>query len=232
MKSNIYGYQKGTARIVGILYIIGTAAGILSVPFLTVTNAQEPLAKIAEHPNSLVTGAVLELVMGFALALIPAFMFPILKKHSEAAGVGYIIFRGALETCTYMISAVCFLALSLLGAAYKSGGDTAQLLSAGAALKAITDSSVTAFVFGTGALIFYTALYKYKLIPRWLSCFGIIAILLHIASGALVLFGLQKNFDPGSLMMNLPIAVQEMILAVWLIIKGFRCEDKSAAVTA
>jgi DMSO reductase anchor subunit len=85
---------------------------------------------------------------------------------------------------------------------------------------------VTAFVFGIGAIIFYSALYKYKLIPRWISGFGIIAILLHIISGVLVLFGLQENFDTSSFIMNLPIAVQEMVMAVWLIIKGFNCENK------
>jgi len=43
----------------------------------------------------------------------------------------------------------------------------------------------------------------------------------------LVLFGLQENFDTGSLIMNLPIAVQEMVMATWLIIKGFNCENKT-----
>jgi hypothetical protein len=219
---NEHNYKK-TARIVGILYIIGTVAGILSVPFLNAVKSADYLAEIAGNPNALVIGAVLELVMGFALAMIPVFMLPILRKHSEVAGVGYVIFRGALETCSYIIQAVCFLALSSLGAAYAASGQgAAQLLGSGAALKAITDSSVTAFVFGAGALIFYTALYKYKLLPRWLSCFGIIAILLHIASGMLVLFGVQENFDTGNLVMNLPIAVQEMVMAVWLIVKGFR----------
>jgi hypothetical protein len=74
-------------------------------------------------------------------------------------------------------------------------------------------------------LILYTAFYKYRLIPRWISCFGLIAILLHIVSGVLVLFGLQEPFDTGSMIMNLPIAVQEMVMAVWLIIKGFTNQE-------
>jgi len=210
------GNRKKNARTIGILYIIGTAAGILSVPFLK-----------AENPSSLTMGAILELVMGIALAMIPAFVYPVLKAYSQAAGMGYVVFRGALETCTYIMKAACILALSSLGAVYAAGGQgAAQLTGAGAALKALADSSVTVFFFGAGALIFYTALYKYRLIPRWISGFGIAAVLLHIASGSLVLLGLQENFDIGSLMMNLPIAVQEMMMAVWLITKGFRCEDK------
>ena len=227
MKKEIYGY-KGTARIVGSLYIIGTLAGTFSTPFLKVRNGPDYLVKIAENPNSLLIGAILILVMGFALALIPAIMFPILKKYNEALGVGYIVFRGALETCSYMINAVCCMALSSIGAAYAAG--TRDLLNAGAALKAVSDSSVTAFVFGAGAFIFYFALYKYRLIPKWLSGFGLAAVLLHIVSGVLVLFGLQENFDAGSLLMNLPIAAQEMIMAVWLIVKGFRTDETEQCI--
>ena len=220
-----FNYLKN-ARIIGILYIIGTAAGILSVPFISIKNSPDYLIEIAGNPNALIIGAILELVMGFALAMIPAFMFPILKKYNEVLGVGYIIFRSALETCTYIIQAVCMLALSLLGAAYAAGTlDAVQLIGAGASLRAITDSSVNVFVFSTGALILYSAFYIYRLIPRWISGFGIIAVFLHIASGVLVLFGFQENFDKGSLIMNLPIAVQEMIMAVWLIIKGFRTAE-------
>ncbi|MCL1895617.1 MAG: DUF4386 domain-containing protein [Clostridiales bacterium] len=221
LTNNTYGY-KGTARIVGILYIIGTLAGALSASFLSVRNEPDYLAKIAGSPGSLVTGAILVLAMGFALALIPVFMFPVLRKHSEAAALGYLVFRGALETCTYIISVVCYLGLASLGMAYAAGTDPAQLLGAGGALNAVVDSSVTAFAFGAGALIFYTALFRYRLIPRWLSGFGIIAVLLHVASGVLVLLGMQENFDTGSLAMNMPIAVQEMVLAVWLIAKGIR----------
>ena len=216
-----YGY-KGTARIIGILYIIGTAAGVLSASFLGIRNEPDYLAKIADNPNSLLIGAILTLVMGFALAMVPVFMFPILRKYNEAAGIGYIVFRGALETCTYVISAVCCLALSSLGMAYAAGENTVQLFGASEAVRAISNSSAGAFVFGVGALIFYTTLYKYKLIPKWISGVGLIAVLLHIASGVLVLYGLQENFDTGSLAMNLPIAVQEMVMAVWLIIKGFQ----------
>jgi hypothetical protein len=226
MKTKTFGY-KGTARIVGILYIIGTVAGILSASFLGIRNEPDYLAKIAENPNSLIIGATFVLIMGFALAMIPVFLYPVLKKHNEAAGVGYIIFRGGLETCTNIINVICYLALASLGAAYAAGADIAQLLSAGTALKAIITPSINTFAFGIGALILYTALYKYKLIPKWISVFGLIAILLHIASGGLVLFGLQEPFDTGSIIMNLPIAVQEMIMAVWLIIKGFNCGHKT-----
>ena len=219
----MYGYKK-TARIVGVLYIIGTVAGIASVPFLSIRNASNYLVEIANSPNTLVFGAILELVMGFALAMIPVFMFPILRIRNEVVGVGYIVFRGALETFTYIIQAICFLALSSLATAYAAGGiqNAENFHIIGKLLQDIIELPMGMFVFGTGALIFYFALYKYRLVPKWLSVFGIIAILLHIVSGFMVLYGLQVSFDTSSLIMNLPIALQEMVLAIWFIVKGFR----------
>jgi len=219
----MYGYKK-TARIVGVLYIIGTVAGIASVPFLSIRNASNYLVEIANSPNTLVFGAILELVMGFALAMIPVFMFPILRIRNEVVGVGYIVFRGALETFTYIIQAICFLALSSLATGYAAGGiqNAENFHIIGKLLQDIIELPMGMFVFGTGALIFYFALYKYRLVPKWLSAFGIIAILLHIVSGFMVLYGLQISFDTSSLIMNLPIALQEMVLAVWFIVKGFR----------
>ena len=226
MESKTCDY-KGIARIVGILYIIGTLAGALSAQFLKVKDMPDYLTQIAINPAYFLTGAVLTLVMGFALAMIPVFMFPILKQYSEAAAIGYVVFRGALETFTYIISAICYIALSSLGMAFAEAGtqETTYYLCTGEPLKAIIDTPVTAFVFGAGALILYTTLCKYRLIPRWISGFGIVGAMLHIASGALVLLGLQETFDAGSLAMNLPIAVQEMLMAVWLIIKGFQVTE-------
>ena len=215
---------KKTARIVGILYIIGTIAGTMSVRFLSAGNAQDYLVEIAKNPHSLLIGSLLELVMGFALAMIPAFMFPVLKKYNEVLSLGYIIFRGALETFTYIVKVICFLSLMSLSVEYVATGlqNVSYFQTLGMMLKEIIDIPLTAFVFGAGALMFYTVLYKSMIIPRWISGFGLVAIILHITSGVLVLLGLQENFDTVSLIMNLPIALQEMIMAVWFIVKGFR----------
>ena len=75
--------------------------------------------------------------------------------------------------------------------------------------------------FGLGAFMYYWVLYRSRLVPRWLSGWGIVGITLVIASGLLVMFGLAAPLSMPQVVLALPIAVQEMVLAVWLIAKGF-----------
>jgi hypothetical protein len=76
-------------------------------------------------------------------------------------------------------------------------------------------------VFGLGALMLYAALYQSQLIPRWLSGWGFIGAVLHLAAGVFVMFGWLTNIPALGILWDLPIAVQEMVMAVWLIVKGF-----------
>ena len=76
-------------------------------------------------------------------------------------------------------------------------------------------------VFCLGALMLYYLLYESKLIPRWLSVWGLIGAPIMLAAGLLPLL---INEDPTSMLsmaLNFPLALQEIVLAVWLIVKGF-----------
>jgi len=78
---------------------------------------------------------------------------------------------------------------------------------------------VAPIVFSIGSLMFYYLLYKSKLLPRWLSGWGLIGATLFLASAFLPLF----SYVPSSTLvfLHLPGAVNQMVLAVWLIVKGF-----------
>jgi len=218
--------EKKTARIVGVLFIIGTVAGILSVVFTSsILNAPDYLMKVSANENKIIIGALFVLVMGFALAMVPVMMFPIFKKHNEALALGYVVFRGALETVTYIASVICWLFLLILSQEYVKAGtpDASHFQTLGALLLKGNDSisTILVIVFSLGALMLYYLFYQSKLIPRWISGWGFIAILLHLVTGFLILFHLQSPFSTLNIVMNLPIFLQEMVMAVWLIVKGF-----------
>ena len=217
--------DKKTPRIVGVLYIIGTVAGILSLVLTgPVRNAQDYGISIPAGETQLAVGALLVLLMGLALAMVPVFMFPILRIHNEALALGYVVFRGGLEAVTYLAIATSWLLLVPLSQIYARAGalDASNLQAVGTLLlEAQEIGSILTIVFCLGALIFNYLLYQTKLVPRWLSGWGLIAIVPYLAAGLLAMFGIINALSPIYAILNLPLALQEMVLAVWLIVRGF-----------
>jgi hypothetical protein len=101
----------------------------------------------------------------------------------------------------------------------------ALFLSYNSQLLAIRDSiwAGHAYVFISGALVFYYLLYISTLIPRWLSGWGIIASILLLLGNLMEFAGMTP-----SMALYLPIIANEVVLAIWLIVKGF---NQSAFIT-
>jgi len=211
---------RRTAIIVGVLFIIGDIAGVLSyVVTGGLLDGPDALTKIAASQNQLVLGALLVLVMGFALAMVPVAMFPVFKRYNEVLALGCVVFRGALETVAYMASAGTWLLLVELSRehaeAASAGAPHYQTLSSLLlAAHNSTASWFTSIVFCLGSLMFYYLFYQSRLIPRWLSIWGLAGAVLYLATPLLDMFG------HGFGILMLPLAVAEIVLAVWLIAKG------------
>ena len=212
---------RSTAIVVGILYIIGTVSGVLSkVAFSGLFDGPDTLGQVATNANSVRWGALFVLAMGLSLALIPAVLYPILSRLSRPLAVGYVIFRGALETFTYLAIAICSLLLVATAeqATVAGPGAKAQLASLGDLLVTAQDpiiSAVTTITFSIGALMLYYLLYQGRLLPRWLSIWGLLGAVAYFAAGVVAVFTTNPEY------LMLPLAVQEMVMAVWLIAKGF-----------
>lgn len=72
--------NRKTARIVGVLFIIATEAGILSLVFSGSIYDPDYLTKVSANENQVIIGALLVLIMGAAVASIPFMMFPIFRN--------------------------------------------------------------------------------------------------------------------------------------------------------
>jgi hypothetical protein len=223
-KERMMTSDRKTACIVGVLYIAGTVSGALSLIFIDpVRKAQDLLIGAAAGGTPIILGALAMAVMGLALAMIPVLMFPILKKQDEVLALGYVVFRGALETISYLAAAAGWLLLLPLSQAYRAGGpDAGSLRAIGALLLDAKEiGSVGTILFCLGASMFYFLLYRSRLVPRWLSAWGLLAVIPYIAAGVLSLAHLLDPRSMISTVLDVPMAVQEMVLAVWLIARGF-----------
>src|SRR5258705_3317668 len=219
--------NRKTAIIVGVLFIIGTVAGALSVLFTApVLNDPDYLTKLSSNQNQIIVAALLVLMMAFALAMIPVMMFPIFRKYNEVLAVGSIVFRGVLEAVTYIAIVLSWLLLLTLSREYIKAGapDASTFQTLGVLLLKAADwiAQILALVFSLGALAIYYLFYQSKLIPRWLSIWGLIGAILYLAVPLLALFGFVSDI------LMAPLALQEMVLAVWLIVKGLNSSENTS----
>jgi len=213
--------HRGAAIAAGVLYITGTVAGILSKVVLSgVSGADDPVATASANQTAVVTGAVLILVMGLSLAMIPVVLMPVLRPVSEFLAYGYLVIRGAVETACYAVLAAGVLTLVTLGG---FGGPDETWRGLGRVLvDAEAMATVLTLVFCLGAALFYIALFVSRIAPRWISGWGLVGIPFYVAAALLAAFGAIEVNSATQNLLFMPLALQEMVLAVWMIARGFR----------
>lgn len=216
---------RTNAAVAGALYIVGTVAGILSLALSQpLRAAHDPLAGAAAHANQVTGAALCVALMSLALAMVPVVLYPVLKRHSEVLALGYVVFRGALEAVTSLVMPVAWLLLVAMGRSTLPGGGAAAsgyqasgvlLLTAGG------HNALAGIIFCLGALMFYTVLVRSRLVPRWISVWGLAALVPYLAAEFLAMFAVVDPLSSTAALLFIPMAVQEMVMAVWLIVKGF-----------
>ncbi|WP_445475679.1 DUF4386 domain-containing protein [Methanococcoides methylutens] len=210
-----------TARIVGLLFITATVAYSISVILLDpILGASDHLTSASVNENQVLIASFLVLIDAVAVAGIGIMIYPILKKHNEALALGYAGARIA-EGVLFTVNVIAILTLSALSQDFVKAGspDASYYQTFGTVLLAAGD---LAFLFGfavaftISALILNYLLYRSKLVPRWLSGWG------FVGAALLWVYYLLEPLNIDLLgILFIPIAVQEMVFAVWLIVKGF-----------
>ena len=218
--------NKIIARSVGVLFIIATVAAILSVAILDpILKDPDQLLIFSENGFQVIGGVILDLVGAGAFVTLAIVIFPILKKQNESMALGYVIAR-SIEAVPFIIANLSLLAILTVSQenvlALASDGSGFMPNSAG--LLAIYDwgQILGPRIFASlAALPFYILLYQSQLVPRWMSVWGLLGAPLYLASGFLAMFNLVDPYSPILVILFLPAALLEMVLAVWLIVKGF-----------
>ena len=208
------------ATTAGVLFIAATVTSLIATALLgSLLKGPNFLAAVALHQDRLLAAALFQLLAAFTSAAIAVTLYPVLRQHAAATALGSVAFR-LIEGVFYALSAMGTLILvSLSGrlAASASTHASADLI------RDLRDSAGTVGVlaFCTGATLYYLIFYRSQLIPRWLSLWGLAGTVLCLTAGLLVLFQSIAVLSGTQVVLSLPLGVQEMVLAVWLIVKGF-----------
>jgi len=210
----------------GVLFIIYTSVEILSFLFLGPTTATNYLVSVSENAGLVGTGALLLFIGGAAAIGIAISLYPVLKKFNAGLALGAVGFRIS-EGVLHFVSVCGLLSLITLSQQFVKAGapDSSYFQTLGVLIyegHRWVGNVAGLLAFSIGALLYYIIFYRTKLVPRWISVWGLVAAILTMSAFVLTILGL---IAPGSterdVLTALPMLPQEMVLAVWLIVKGF-----------
>ena len=221
-KTNSY---RNNAISAGVLLIIADLVGFMSLPFMAPVNATDYLVSVSTNAILVTTAALLLFIGGVAAIGIAISLYPVLRKHNEGLSLGAVGFR-TVEGVLDFVAVLGLLVLITLSQQFVIAGapDPSYFQTLGVLVVAgfhWASNVVKLLAFSIGGLLYCIIFYRTKLVPRWLSGWGVVAAIFTMLSALLTMFGFMAPFSVEQVILNLPILPQEIILAVWLIVKGF-----------
>lgn len=218
--------HRGTAIVVGVLLIVCSVASILSVvPLGSMLDSPVDLAKLAANDNSVVLAALIDFVAAATGAAIAIALYPVLRRYGPAMAFGAAAAR-VVAAALVLVGTLSLLALLTLAQEYAASGLLANAATDPSVhvLLAVRDwvaNFMVSLPFLLGAGLYYYLMYRSSIVPRWLSVWGLLAVAVSLAATLYSGFTQDFGFSTFSTALNAPIGLQELVLAFWLMAKGF-----------
>ena len=219
--------NRRTAVFVGLLFLTATAAFIFAEAVTSRVLSQPDFLAVASSQTSALATAAVLLFGQFGVVGIAVLLFPLLKRHGEALALGHVAFRITELAASLFYLAVPLLAIELGTGLTDGTVDRAASTSLGALLQAQHSVAILMIYLATGAagICMTTLLFRSRLIPRWLAILGLITYPTLLVGSVLDMFNVVNVTQGIGLLTLIPGALFELILPVWLIVKGFRFPD-------
>ena len=212
------GSLRRSALVAGVAYLLT----FVSIPTLSLYSAvREPGYVTGPGPDTpVLVGGMLEMIVALACIGTAVALYPVVKRQNEGVAMGFVGAR-VLEAGTIIVCVVSL--LSVVSLRRSGAGADAAVMAQG--LIAFHD---WIFLLGQGfipavnALLIGSLLYASRLVPRPLPVLGFIGAPLLVMSVLGTLFGAWAQQSAVPAAATVPIAVWELSLGVYLVIKGFR----------
>ena len=211
------------ARIAGFTYLFYTAVGsTLHVLMNRATNAEgtaATLALVAAHASDVRVSTLLSLLESFSALVLAVALYGITRDQDHEIAMLALVCR----VCEAVIGATIGIPLKLgllwLATAGAGAGapDVATVNALGAfLLMPVPSIPIGTIFFAVGSMLFSYLLLRGRMVPVPLAWFGVLASLLLV-----VVLPLQlADFLQGPWYLWIPMAVFQVALALWLLIKG------------
>lgn len=209
---NVVVTSRRRAGLIGILFLAATAIGFMNLALLgPVFSASDVVAEVAGASNQIVAATILNSIMALAIVAIAAWFYPVLASTSKPMAIAYFVTRLA-EGIILALAGILWLGL------------LPNVLASAPSVVTILDWSNVLFgigaqvVFGVTAIILNIVLLRAKMVPSVISVWGLIGGILIFGYGTGDFLGADiAAYEPYFFG---PIALNELVLAVWLLVKG------------
>ncbi len=225
---NSLNTNQKTGRIAGLLLFFLFVNGIIIFQFLQgpVLFADNYLSTTAASANQIILSVVLGILSGLLSIIVAIILLPVFKQGSLSLAYLYV----ALCTVNFfaiMIDNVSVISMLELSKAYvgSAATDTLQIIGTVAYEKHWWTHYFYLLISCFPVFVLYFILYLYKLVPRVIAVFGLIAVMLMFTEELFSIFGNSISMN-----MLLPIALIQLILPIWLMIKGLNAPKDREAV--
>jgi hypothetical protein len=229
--------DRKSAIWVGALYIVATVFPVAAMgPWGALVDGDGILVNAATHEGQMIAVALLNLVMAITVAGVAFMIYPVLRRAADTGvkqglALWYVGTR-ITEGGAFLVAILATLAFLPLSRDFVAAGapDGSYFQTISAMLQSATDQAYALgqSVFAVGAAMLYYLLLRSRLVPTWLSLWGLVAAPLFLVASLSLLWTEDPN-STFSTVLYAPIAIQEMVLALWLILKGFNSAALASA---
>lgn len=212
---------KKTAKFVGALFLVQMIAASVShsAMLAPILYGENFLVSVSAKPTTVIVAMLLDLICGLSVFGISVLLYPVLKKYNESIALWYVGLRLNEWICLTISGILLLTILSISKEFVQTGMQNYNLQTlAKYLLKARGFTKILMLLgFCFSAAMFYYLLFKSKLLPQFISIWGMIGIVLLFIEVMSNIFG----HSIGGILIMLPMGLNEIFLGMWLIIKGF-----------
>lgn len=225
--------MRKTALVAGALYLITFITSIPALPLYHEILHNRNYILNGGSDSAVVWGAFLEIICALAGIGTAITLFPVVKRQSETAALGFVTAR-VIEAGMIFVGVLSVMSIVTLHKGGASGAEGASLVSIGRSLVALHDWT---FLLGPGlipavnALCLGYVMYRSRLVPRIIPMLGLVGAPILFAAFVAILSGHLDQVSPVSAIAALPIAAWEFSLGAWLVVKGFKPSPITSNIT-
>jgi hypothetical protein len=220
-----YSYKKNRlSTMLGVFFFLQAATSLISGAFLfnplvddsdiTIT-----LINMANNPIAVQAAILVDMITAIGIIILGICLYQVLKNTDKllaSIGLGLYIFEATLLVVSKYVAFI-LLGLSTLYV----DSPTVEVANYASIILDLNGFIYSSHIipFGIAAIIFYYLLYKSKVIPIWMSLWGVITVSLVLIGVVLMMYNVPVPF-----ILLVPYVPFEFVVGIYILIKGLKVE--------